>query len=192
VTTTSYVALSATHLACMGLSPADPPIADAEPANGVLVPGPGLNMKSILDGTSRTIIICETNEAAINSWYDGTVAWTVGTNPNASHQPVHPNNQINFNGTGRWVFPSGTKNPLGLDYGGPGERAFAPRGKTPAQTQAVAWGPSSVHPGKVVMHLACDGSVHAITTDIDPDVYLELITRAAREPVCMCEPGDSE
>ena len=32
------------------------------------------------------------------------------------------------------------------------------------------------------MHLAGDASVHAIAPDIDPTLYMHLITRAGREP----------
>ena len=46
------------------------------------------------------------------------------------------------------------------------------------QSGSIAWGPSSDHAGGVVMHLAADGSVHAITTDIDPTLYVRLVTRA--------------
>ncbi len=52
-------------------------------------------------------------------------------------------------------------------------------------TGMIAWGPSSDHSGGVVLHLACDGSVHAITTDVDPSLYVQLVTRAGREPVTL-------
>ncbi|HEY1784439.1 MAG TPA: DUF1559 domain-containing protein [Pirellulales bacterium] len=182
VATTNYVALSATHLACMGLGPGDPAYKDVEPPNGVIVPGKGLSMKSVVDGTSKTLILCETNEPAVSSWYDGTVCWTVGANPSASKQPA-------VNGNGWWSFPEGTTDACGLNFGpgAGGQPLFAPGGTTPAQLQPVSWGPSSYHIGGVVMHLACDGSSHAITSDIDPTLYLQLITRAGREPVVVCD-----
>ncbi len=45
-----------------------------------------------------------------------------------------------------------------------------------------SYGPSSVHSGGVVQHLAVDGSVHSVTTDVDPSVYMHIISRAGREP----------
>ena len=42
------------------------------------------------------------------------------------------------------------------------------------------WGPSSLHPG-VVQHGWGDGRGVAIADNIDPDVYLHLITRNGRE-----------
>ena len=44
------------------------------PPDGMITAGAGLNMKSCLDGTSKTIILAETKEPAVNSWYDGTTA----------------------------------------------------------------------------------------------------------------------
>jgi hypothetical protein len=146
-------------------------------------------MKSVHDGTSKTLIICETKEPAVSSWYDGTVCWTVGANPSASSQPTRSRSAIAMDGrtnrNGYWVFSQGTKNAGGLNYGpgASGKPLFAPQGTTPAQTQPVSWGPSSDHSGDVVMHSACDASVHAIFADIDPALYLELITRAGGEPV---------
>jgi hypothetical protein len=193
VAISNYFALSASHLACMALGPNDPATDEVEPPNGVIVPGKGLNMKSVLDGTSKTVIVCETKEPTVNSWYDGTVCWTVGANPSASNPPTRntwvltANDQTNSGG--RLIFPLGTTNPCGLNYGprADGTRGFAPQGTTPAQTYPVSWGPSSDHSGNVVMHLACDASVHALTSDIDPALYLDLITRAGREPVCLCD-----
>jgi hypothetical protein len=33
------------------------------------------------------------------------------------------------------------------------------------------------------LHLACDGAVHPLTPEIDPSLYIQVITRAGREPV---------
>ena len=62
----------------------------------------------------------------------------------------------------------------------PDSPALAGYGATP---QVISWGPSSNHPGGVVNHLAADGAIHAITDDIDPTLYMHLVTRAGREPI---------
>jgi hypothetical protein len=180
VAISNYVALSATHLACMALGPDDPATTAAEPPNGVIVPGPGVSLEEITDGSSKTFMLCETKEPAINSWYDGTVCWTVGANPSASRAPVR-------NGNGYWTVPPGTTGESSLNFGPVKNKSvlFAPNGTTPAQTQPVSWGPSSDHTGGVVLHLAADASVHVITQDIDPTLYLQLITRAGHEPVTL-------
>ena len=50
-----------------------------------------------------------------------------------------------------------------------------------ASPRTISWGPSSNHSGGVVLHLAVDASVHNITTDIDPTVYMRVITIAGGE-----------
>ncbi len=188
VVISNYVALPATHLACLALGPDDEGDDAAEPPNGVLVPGPRrTTLRDIRDGSSRTLMLCETKETAVNSWYDGTVCWTVGANPSASQQPTRSKAAVGLDGqvnaSGEWVFPQGTRDACGVNFG-PATRPgalFAPRGTTPAQTQPVCWGPSSDHTAGVVMHLAADASVHSVTPDIDPTLYLRLITRAGAE-----------
>ena len=50
-----------------------------------------------------------------------------------------------------------------------------------ATPQVISWGPSSNHSGGVVVHGGVDGSVHNITPDIDPTLYMRLITIAGGE-----------
>ena len=186
---TNYVALSATHVQCMGTATAS---AAADPPNGVLIPSVtgappyGLNMKSVLDGTSKTLIVCETKEQCINSWYDGTVAWTVAYNPNSSI----PSKGMVAPVTGFWIAPVGGTSALNV-----GPRPATPgtvyltsstvSPGLPTFTGPWQWGPSSDHSGGVVIHLACDASVHSITEDIDPSLYMQLVTRAGGEPVVI-------
>ena len=147
----------------------------------MIVPGTGLNMKACTDGTSKTLMICETIEPAVNSWYDGTVAWTTGINPGtiSSYPPVTTVSPQSF-----WTVPTGGSTALMV---GPAPIATVSYGSGIAMvpwttTYPVSWGPSSNHSGGVVVHGAIDGSVHNITTDVDPTVYMHIITRAGREP----------
>ncbi len=187
---TNYVALAATHIGCMGTAVAT---ANLDTPNGVLVPSLtgsppyGLNMKSVLDGTSKTLIVCETKEQCVNSWYDGTVAWTVAYNPNAS---VQPQKSTTAPTTGFWQAGAGGTSALNV-----GPRPATPTtvyltssgvsAGLPSFTGPWQWGPSSDHSGGVVIHLACDASVHSITEDIDPSLYMQLVTRAGGEPVVI-------
>jgi uncharacterized protein DUF1559 len=188
---------------CMQYNSANlPPAAGtAELPNGVLVPPVtgqppnGLNMKSVLDGTSKTIIACETKEQVFSSWYDGTVAWTVGyVGPNQIG-PVTLVALVAKSATTSglyWQVAPGMSTALNA-----GPRAATPTycfnsspgGGSPAFTGVWQWGPSSDHSGGVVIHLACDASVHSITEDIDGSLYLQLITRAGGEPVTLPDVG---
>ena len=177
---TNYVALSATTSLHMP---------DRKTADGVIIPGTGLNMKRILDGTSRTLMICETREPAFNIWYDGTTAWTTATPAGTQliRGDTHPTMGFLF-------VPPGEVSALDCgpyclrSDGTP--RLYAPAGYTTAgfagQSGSIAYGPSSDHSGSLVMHAAADASVHSISTDIDPTLYVRLVTRDGGEPVGAC------
>ncbi len=208
-TISNYLALACTHVSgttpatysCVawGVSAALAPnvgspaatVLTVEPPNGMLVPGTGLNMKACTDGTSKTLMICETVEPAVNNWYDGTTTWTAGINPNTVGGNSSPSKSTTVNGVananpqGYWVVPSGGATALNIgpapittiQYGMAGITGWS----LPTSL-AISWGPSSNHSGGLVVHGAVDGSVHGITTDVDPTVYCHIITRAGREP----------
>jgi prepilin-type N-terminal cleavage/methylation domain-containing protein len=175
----NYVALAATS---SNMLPGG--AADATTADGTIIPGLGLNMKSVLDGTSKTVIVCETKEFAINSWYDGTTAWTTGFPVGLiSSLTTNLSGYISVNSPAASALNYG---PLPIPSSGATNCVFYSSSFPNHSLGGMsAWGPSSDHSGGVVMHLACDASVHAITTDIDPSLYLQLITRQGREPVTL-------
>jgi len=82
VVTTNYKAMVATHFACI-LNPA--PSGGqmlVEKPNGVIVPpenasSKGTSIRSIIDGTSKTIVLAESKEQNYSSWYDGCTSWQV-------------------------------------------------------------------------------------------------------------------
>jgi hypothetical protein len=128
-------------------------------------------------------MLCETIEPAMNCWYDGTTTWTTAMNPNTvgSYPPnktVGPANPHGF-----WQVPDGGTTALQVGPAPTATIAYSPElagyGATP---QFISWGPSSNHSGGVVVHAAVDGSVHNITPDIDPTVYMHIITIAGGEP----------
>ncbi|HEX4143923.1 MAG TPA: DUF1559 domain-containing protein [Pirellulales bacterium] len=203
-TITNYVALAATHYPCMLYGPAStatqanapsssPSNSTVENPNGMIVPGTGLNMKACTDGTSKTLMICETIEPAVNSWYDGTTAWTTGINPGSisstSPSKANPTVSSGANPQNFWVVSSGGTTALQIGpsptasvaYSNPSGTAISLTAGL-STTYAVSWGPSSNHSGGVVVHGAVDGSVHNITSDVDPSVYMHIITRSGREP----------
>ncbi|HEX4146525.1 MAG TPA: DUF1559 domain-containing protein [Pirellulales bacterium] len=189
---TNYVALAATHFPLMQYGP-EPNLAgttsvpaDAELPNGMIVPGTGLNVKACTDGTSKTLMLCETIEPAMNCWYDGTTAWTTAINPNSvglfpPSKAVDPST----NPLGFWQVPAGGTTALNVGPAPDKTIAYSPAlAGYCATPQVISWGPSSNHSG-VVVHAAVDGSVHVISPDIDPTVYMHLITIAGGEPQLM-------
>ena len=85
VVTTNYKAMTATHFGCLQNPNVNPPAFDginSEAPNGVIVPpvnasSQGTAIRSITDGTSKTIVIAESKEQNYSSWYDGTASWVV-------------------------------------------------------------------------------------------------------------------
>jgi hypothetical protein len=189
-TVTNYVALAATHYPLMAYSAA--PYATTTPTsvlnpNGMIVPGTGLNMKACTDGSSKTVMICETIEPAVNCWYDGTTAWTTGISPGAITSGTNPTTTISP--LGYWTPGTGLSLQTAMQVG-PSPVATVSYSNgialvpwvTGTPAAPISWGPSSNHSGGVVVHGAVDGSVHNLTPDTDPTVYMHIITRAGREP----------
>jgi type II secretory pathway pseudopilin PulG len=147
---------------------------------GMLLSGPlGLTHAKFPDGTSKTILACETKEAGCASWYDGTLNWLVGNDPN---QPA----------------PSSTDRPpwtaaalainRGFDPTKPGSIPYLKKTLTTnAPQNDVWWGPSSDHAGGIVCHVFVDNHTIGITDQCDGPTYLSLITRSGSEPIDDCE-----
>jgi prepilin-type N-terminal cleavage/methylation domain-containing protein len=168
VETSTYVALSATDIDRILNTE------DEVAANGCLIPPPQhVSLQEIVDGSSRTLISAETREKHYSSWYDGTVSWSVGSDPNGT-PPI-------FDERHRIVASAQPALDVGSDDDA--SVAYLPVRRHKSIQQDWRWGPSSEHSGGVVMHGIADGSVRAITVDIDPTLYLQLITRSGREKV---------
>jgi prepilin-type N-terminal cleavage/methylation domain-containing protein len=140
----------------------------------------GLKINEITDGTSKTILICESREDKYGSWYDGGTSWVIPfppdmpkptTNANPNYQDDSPSiaaaaarlNNLNYppvsEAKDKAAMPS-------FVFGGYSDRV---------------WGPSSQHPG-VTMHTYTDGHTQAIVDDVDDTLYYRIITRAGGEP----------
>ncbi|HTU24828.1 MAG TPA: DUF1559 domain-containing protein [Pirellulales bacterium] len=195
---TNYVALSATHFPCMAYAneknlaqyssaPTGTTEQTVDLPNGMIVPGPGLSIKSCSDGTSKTLMLVETIEPAVNCWYDGTTTWTTGINPNSlsSSSNYPPTRTVtSANPFGFWLDPPGGSTALNIGPQTNRLMIYGVANMVPWATTSlpISWGPSSQHSGGVVTHAGVDGSVHGITQEIDPSVYMHLITIAGGEP----------
>ena len=139
------------------------------------------------DGTSNTIIVCETREELYNAWIDGTTAVVGGLWKEAGavfgDQDYTPANaQLGFN----WRYPTNPNQPGGVFNGinrggGDNERDRAPFAQNFGGAQNPRnWGPSSEHK-KLAHHLFGDGGVRSISDEIDAEIYMWLITRRGNE-----------
>ena len=186
----NYTAIAASHVECMKQTPST---TTGEAPNGVLVPVNGRNMRDVVDGTSKTLMIAETKEQTLAAWLDGTASWVVAYNMRSP--VVVKNTTTNFWQTGAGgtaALNVGPKPDVGVSY-----TANAPTTSTTTPTtypsgvcvgtQIRFWGPSSDHSGGVIIHGITDGSVRSLTEDIDGTLYMQLSTRAGREPVNLPE-----
>jgi hypothetical protein len=154
----------------------------------------GLGFAQISDGTSKTVLITESREENYNSWYSGFSTYGVGAWPNGTDPPTGtPTGTTPVT----WTF-AGTSGDISLNKGDRKNDATAQmkwytaegkgsdgkkdphNGSITAAPIGRKWGPSSLHPG-VVQHGWGDGRGGALADNIDPDVYLHLITRNGRE-----------
>jgi hypothetical protein len=213
VVVTNYKAMCASHMACMtnpnigGFGAASGSYFVQELPNGAIVPprnssSKGNGIRSITDGTSKTILLAESKEQKVSSWYDGSTAWLVAIPPGTrsatqmtdynggQNKPPQPVKPTTVSATGQppfWTFINdGTNAPVsGLNYGPKTDpqRIFARNYLMQMGTSSQSdWGPSSDHSGGVVLHAWADSHVSGLNEDIDPQLYVHLVTRAGREP----------
>ena len=223
VQVTNYKAMTATHMACM-MNPTSMEFttgSGADPAthqlpNGIIVPprtqsSKGNGLRSVTDGSSKTILLAESKEPNFSSWYDGTTAWVVaiptgnrnvgqiaGIADGSDLLPPQPR-LSNTSGAGSTVaatywnlFSPGTTNLApsavsGINFGPRTDpRRLYCRSAFPQMNsgagQQWAWGPSSDHSGGLALHCWADSHVSPLSEDIDPNLYMHLVTRAGREP----------
>ncbi len=208
VTITNYKAMAATHMGCMqdpGLLGMNPMF--AELPNGVIVPpatnsSTGTAIRSIIDGTSKTIVIVESKEQRYSSWYDGTASWVtaipLGSAPLTNQspqqqQPAQPYRTMPAataaDKTYFWRMVDGSVTALNYGPKVVGQN-FYTIGTPPLKSGVFTewgWGPSSDHSGGIVLHAFGDAHVQGIEESIDPTLYIQLCTKAGKEPASVPE-----
>jgi prepilin-type N-terminal cleavage/methylation domain-containing protein len=145
----------------------------------------GLNISSISDGTSHTVLLTESREEVITSWYSGFASYVVGAWPQGESPVGRPQGTAT---TGPFYWgcnPSSTTCDIALNKGDTkGDRLKFYQGQTKGNPHTPpadrVWGPSSRHPG-VVVHSFADAHAEAVPDTIDRGVYLHMITRNGRE-----------
>jgi len=160
----------------------------------------GRKLASISDGTSKTVVIGESREKRLSSWYDGTTNWLVaarhgdsaGTalSPTVSLATTSAVNGQAVQGHLVVGTPQGTTTSgqgTALNWGPTTTNVnamYMPAGVCTADPDITfprLWGPSSNHAGGIVNHVFCDGHVDGLSDSMDPNVYLWLVTRNGGE-----------
>jgi len=173
---TTYVAMVGTHVGNQGAVIENGIIASRCAQDPVKCQGRGVRIREIKDGTSKTLMLCETRETVYASWYDGQAAWVVGIDP--SSRIIKTDDFL----------PGATKHLINVgSKTGNTQEAYSSVGLLGGTAWPGAvprqWGPSSQHVGGVVMHAFADGHTQAISDQVDPTIYCRLITRSGGEPV---------
>jgi len=205
----NYVALAATHYTTNTLPPSlatNPPTTGNPPnnecaskpycGNGTLVfPGQvgqgvnasvtkkGVGLQAVSDGTSNTIVITESREQEISSWYSGLATYVVAAWPDGTDQPTR-NGVTGTTNFGKWMLANNASSAInqGSDKQTPDEEAKWYMNSFPHESGASRqWGPSSAHSGGVVICGYLDGHAEGVGEDTDGTVFLHLTTRAGRE-----------
>src|SRR5262249_22532923 len=87
-----------------------------------------------------------------------------------------------------WVFNTKVGNRTTLLNAGPSTKPDTAYNSNQNDPLRRMFGPSSEHPGGVVIHGMADGSVWDIVVDIDSKIYYGTITRAGgKEPTAVTE-----
>jgi prepilin-type N-terminal cleavage/methylation domain-containing protein len=133
----------------------------------------GLKISQISDGAARTIMIAESRDEEITSWYSGYASYAVAHLPNATAAPgtFDPGSSLPITWTS--TTPSINK---GHDI----EMTQFYNSKLTHGHPRRKWGPSSRH-DRVVVHGFCDGHAEAMRDDITGTTYIHLVTRHGRE-----------
>jgi len=171
----NYVALGATHVASLYRTETQP-IGGPKHPNGVIYPGSRTSLRDIADGSTNTFVVCETREQNYAAWIDGTTAAVVGL-----AEQTHPKFELR-KGQTYWSPVQNVRTTINWGSDDPDDgKCYLPAADH-SGSQPWVHGPSSFHPG-LVNHLLGDGSVRSVSEDVDPAVYMLLITRAGSEPV---------
>jgi prepilin-type N-terminal cleavage/methylation domain-containing protein len=151
----------------------------------------GNSFASFSDGTSKTILLTESREETITSWYSGFASYGVGAWPNLLGTGEPKGSAAPAAGSTApitWTLSGITGGDSSINKGDRNalnitkfyQQASANPHKGSNGTLARKWGPSSLHPG-VIQAGWGDGRGAVISETTDPDVFLHLITRNGRE-----------
>jgi hypothetical protein len=190
----NYVANSASHLT-NAQGPAELTDSSGFKGDGVIVfptavstdPSQGLALRAITDGTSNTVVFCESKEEIYAAWIDGQAVWGVAAWPENVDVPTTgsdgflgwPDSDVSSM-TSLEVAQEHRNDPslfymASSRFGGNIDRQF---------------GPSSNHASGSVVHAFADGHVQVISSDIDRTIYLRMFSRDGGEVLNLDQLND--
>ncbi len=189
---TLYKAMGATHRESLNAVHLESASGVAAPKysgmhpDGAIFPGKKSSHRDFRDGLSHTIMVVETIEPVYARWTVGLETQTVGLPPVVSfdkdYEYYHPAGYVSNKFYDESAIPAANNRTyVYWDYDANPYVGVSIDGSTPCPATC---GPGSPH-GSVVHHLMGDGTVHAISTDIDAAAYMFAITRDNGDPSAM-------
>ncbi|TWT86935.1 hypothetical protein Mal64_37650 [Pseudobythopirellula maris] len=134
----------------------------------------GRSYAAVTDGRRHTLVFAETIEPAYSALIDGQAAWMVASWPAAEPPTLQPREggekQLTWADPGAGARLTSLRDRSFDAAADPYLKASYWKGAHDRR-----WGPSSNHPG-VVGHAFADGSVRTVSTDVDPNLYVRLVT----------------
>ena len=192
----NYKAMGATHHESLSIASPNPqkPKYLAEKGekvhpDGICFPGTAVRMADIADGTSNTVLLCESIEPRFARWTVGAEATLVGLPPVVELEQAKG---LDFFAPKGFDLESAERGKSKVD---PTYRTYLSWDceKRPYDgadgTKGGKYGPSSHHAG-VVNHLFADNDVRAMPKDFDVALYMFLITRAGGDPASLAFHND--
>ncbi len=171
----NYVAMVGTHLAS---TTTGDPVAQTGVLRFALSPKDKGSSIAIPDGTSKTIVIGESQEEQFNAWYDAASGWATALPLDQALNPTDSD--------GDGLVDTGM-HPLGVSaqqYGpDPNNPNTATNSYNPNQPgMARDWGPSSAHSG-IVIYSFGDNHTRSITNDVDAAILYGLVHASDRSSI---------
>ena len=193
---TNYKVIGATHMESLNVASPNPTVPRyntldrTKHPDGVIYPGSRHGVKQIPDGSSRTVLIVESVEQNVARWTVGNETCVVALPPTVTFEgPTdsipywHPTGYTPGQFWGDSTIPPAiNKTYLNWDYDAIPYDDGGISTPSAAASGPIKYGPSSHHVD-VTNHGFADGSVHAISNDIDAALYMFMVTRNNSDPV---------
>jgi prepilin-type N-terminal cleavage/methylation domain-containing protein len=169
----NYVVFASSHVNPDGFLAENGAIAP-KTYNGRQIRRKGRKIGDLVDGVSKTLLVAESREEMYSSWYDGQCPWVIA---------VRPRIDIVRDVDG-FMAPDPKKEEQGqdlitLNYGPTSAKRSARymrQGREWNGAEHRLWGPSSEHPGGVVIHAFADARTVPIPEAVDAKIYYRLVT----------------
>jgi hypothetical protein len=144
----------------------------------------GLTLVSIADGMSKTFCIAETIEPAYSAWFDGQATWLVAAWPDNPKLPeMRPSKAYPNVAHLKWSDDETLTSRVAVNLRKPdGAPITYLRNGRWSGSKERRFAASSNHPNGVA-HAYMDGHVVTLSSDVDQNVYIQLVTRNGREPI---------